>query len=332
MTLKGSQKAAVLLVQMGKDRSAKVLSHMRESEVEEVMAEVARISDIDGDTVIDTMNEFRTLMDANAFYAQGGLDFAREVLEEGLGTQKAQEILDRLLAMRMKTPFEFLRRADPRQVLSYLQDEHPQTIAVVLAHIHPELAAPVLSGLPDGSRADVAVRIATMEQTVPEVIDQIEEILERKLKSVIQTAEATQAGGVQPLVDILNRADRATERIIFDDLERQDRDLAEEVRSRMFVFEDIVGLEDRSVQIILRDVDQKDLATALKGVGDNVKDKIVRNLSERVRDNLDEEISMLGPVRLKAVEESQGKVVRVIRKLEEEGKIVISRGGDDFVV
>jgi flagellar motor switch protein FliG len=329
--LTGAQKAAVLLMQVGTDRSSKVLRLLREQEVSQIMAEVARLDTVKAEAVDAVMSEFNELRSARAHVAQGGFDRARELLEESLGEDKAREILESLGATIVKAPFEFLRRADPRQVLTYLQDEHPQTIALVLAHLTADSGARVLSALPEELQRDVARRLATMDRTSPEVIAQIEAVLEPKLSSIVQQQDMSTVGGVQSLVDILNRSDRATERLIFEGLERDNPDLADEVRSRMFVFEDIVGLDDRSVQLILRQVDSKELAVALKGVAPNVRDKIMRNMSERASANLSEEIELLGPMRLKTVEEAQGAVVRVIRALEEAGQIVVSRSNEEFV-
>lgn len=329
--LSGAQKAAVLLMQVGTERSSKVLRLLREQEVSQIMAEVARLDTVKAEAVDAVMSEFNELRSARAHVAQGGFDRARELLEESLGEDKAREILESLGATIVKAPFEFLRRADPRQVLTYLQDEHPQTIALVLAHLTADSGAMVLSALPEELQRDVARRLATMDRTSPEVIAQIEAVLEPKLSSIVQQQDMSSVGGVQSLVDILNRSDRATERLIFEGLERDNPDLADEVRSRMFVFEDIVGLDDRSVQLILRQVDSKELAVALKGVAPNVRDKIMRNMSERASANLAEEIELLGPMRLKTVEEAQGAVVRVIRALEEAGQIVVSRSNEEFV-
>jgi flagellar motor switch protein FliG len=329
--LSGAQKAAVLLMQVGTERSSKVLRLLREQEVSQIMAEVARLDTVKAEAVDAVMSEFNELRSARAHVAQGGFDRARELLEESLGEDKAREILESLGATIVKAPFEFLRRADPRQVLTYLQDEHPQTIALVLAHLTADSGAMVLSALPEELQRDVARRLATMDRTSPEVIAQIEAVLEPKLSSIVQQQDMSTVGGVQALVDILNRSDRATERLIFEGLERDNPDLADEVRSRMFVFEDIVGLDDRSVQLILRQVDSKELAVALKGVAPNVRDKIMRNMSERASANLAEEIELLGPMRLKTVEEAQGAVVRVIRALEEAGQIVVSRSNEEFV-
>ena len=332
-TLTGPQKAAILLVQLGRERSALVLKSLRESEVEEVLSEIARLQGIDNDLVDAVMGEFQELAAARRYYGKGGMDFAREVLEASMGVEKAAELLKRMEASLVEMPFEFLRRADARQVLSFLQDEHPQTVALVLAHMRAEQAAVVLSGMPTDLQADVAHRVATMENTSPEVVRQVETILERKLSSVLQSNDFSAAGGLQPLIDIINNSDRATERLILEGLERRDPALAEEVRGQMFMFEDIVTLDDRSVQLVLRQVDSKELATALKGVSQDVRDKIMNNVSERAAVTLVDEIEMLGPVRLATVEESQAVVISTIRSLEESGQIVISRGDrDEYVV
>jgi flagellar motor switch protein FliG len=253
-------------------------------------------------------------------------------LEASFGGQKADEILDNLGVTMVAAPFEFLRRADTRQVLTYLQDEHPQTIALVLAHMTSDAAAMVLSSLPEELQRDVALRVAKMDRTSPEVIEQVEAILERKLSTVIQQSDFAQAGGLQTLVDILNSSDRATERLILEGLEGEDAELADEVRNRMFVFEDIEGLDDRSIQLVLRSVDAKELAVALKGVDQKVRNKVMKNMSERAAANLAEEIQLLGPIKLKTVEEAQNGIVRVIRTLEEAGQIDMARGNDELVV
>ena len=331
--LSGAQKAAVLLVQLGKEKSAAVLKSLRESEVEEVLNEIARLKGVPTETVDAVFEEFQTLASARRYYAQGGMDFAREVLEATLGSDRAKELLDRMKASLVEMPFEFLRRADARQVLSFLQDEHPQTVALVVAHMRADQAAIVISGMPDELQADVAHRVAVMETTSPDVVRRVEAILERKLSSVLQSTDASAAGGLKPLVDIINHADRATERLILEGLERRDPALAEEVRSQMFMFEDITTLDDRSVQLVLRSVDSKELATALKGVSSDVRGKIMANVSERAAANLTDEIDLLGAVRLSSVEEAQAKIIATIRSLEESGQILLSRGDrDEYVV
>ncbi len=329
--LSGPQKAAMVLVHLGKERAAKVLKQMRESEVEDLMSEVARLGDVDPKAMEKTLGEFRDMAAAQTYFAKGGLSFAKEMLEESMGKEKAREMIERLTLTSMELPFEFLRAADPRQVLSFLQDEHPQTVALVLAHVLPDQAALVMSGLPESVQGEVARRIAQMDRTSPEVIRQVESVLERKSSTLLQPNESSNAGGIQPLVEILNRSDRTTEKLILENLARTDPDLADEVRNRMFVFEDIVSLEDRSVQLVLREIDSKELAVALKGVNETVRDKVTTNMSERAGEALKEEIDLLGPTRLKQVEEAQGNIVKAIRRLEEAGQIVVSRGGEEFV-
>jgi len=330
-TLTGTQKAAILLLQVGREQSGKVLRAMRESEVAELMAEIARLRSVGTEVVDDVLQEFGALAGTKIAITSGGLELARSMLEEAMGEDKAGELVERITAGMVDLPFEFLRKADPRQVLSFLQDEHPQTITLVLAHMPAELAALVLSGLGEDLQREVSHRLAVMDRTSPDVIEQVERVLERKLSSVLAPTEMTAVGGVQSLVDIINRSDRGTERLILEGLERSDPELADEVRQRMFVFEDITTLDDKAIQLILRQVDSKDLAVALKGVKAEVRTKIMRNLSERAAQNLAEEIDLLGPVRLKSVEESQGGIVRVIRALEESGQLVLSRSADEFV-
>jgi flagellar motor switch protein FliG len=319
-------------MQIGREHATPVLRALREQEVSEIMAEVARLSNLEAEAIEEVLCEFRETFIARAHIAQGGYDTAKELLEGTYGAEKAEEILVNLGVTLVAAPFEFLRRADTRQVLSYLQDEHPQTIALVLAHMHSDAAAMVLGALPEEEQREVAQRIAMMDRTSPEVIEQVETILQKKLSTVIQQADFTNAGGIQSLVDILNRSDRATERLILEGLEKSSPELADDVRNRMFIFEDVTTLDDRSVQLVLRQVDAKELAIALKGVDQKVRDKIMSNMSERAAANLAEEINLLGPVKLKTVEESQAAVVRVIRVLEEAGQIVMSRGGDELVV
>jgi flagellar motor switch protein FliG len=326
------QKAAVFIMQAGKERAATILRSLREAEVAEIMAEIARLQRLEPEEVAQVINEFRDTYAARAHVAEGGYDTAREILAATFGAEKAEQILDNLGVTLVAAPFEFLRRADSRQLLTYLQDEHPQTIALVLAHMSPANAAMVLSALTEDLQRDVAERIAKMDRTSPDVIEHVEAILERKLSTVIQQADFSSVGGIQSLVDILNNADRTTERLILEGLEQKDPQTADDVRSRMFVFEDVTTLDDRSVQLVLRSVDAKDLAIALKGVDQKVRDKILNNMSERAAANLAEEITLLGPVKLKTVEESQAAVVRVIRSLEEAGQIVMSRGNDELVV
>lgn len=329
--LSGAQKAAIVLLKLGRDRSARILKLLGEREVTRVTAEIMQAQAVRREDAEASIVEFAMLARANDQLATGGLDRAREMLEASLGEERAAEILDNLRASMARAPFEFLRKMDPRQVLNFLSGEHPQTVALVLAHMPPDHASIVLGGLEEAVQRDVSVRIAKLDQTSPEVITQMESVLERRFGTHTSNQSVHRADGVQTLIDILNRSDRATERSIFEGLEAEEAELADQVRSRMFVFEDIVSLDNRAVQLVLRQVDSKELATALKGVRPEVREKITQNMSERAAQNLGEEIALLGPVRMKTVEEAQGAIVRTIRSLEESGQIVVSRGGDEFV-
>lgn len=330
--LAGAQKAALLLLQMNKRDSSRILQMLSQAEVAELTSEIARISTVSESTAAGVVEEFLTQVTSRPATTTGGIEVAKSILESGLGKEGAHDIIEAVIASLGKVPFQFLRQADPRQILSFIQDEHPQTITLVLAHMSAELAALVMSGLSEDLQRDVATRLAVMDRTSPDVVELVEHQLERKFSSVMQPNELSSLGGVQNLVDILNRSDRAMERLILEGLERTSPELADEIRQRMFVFEDIAGLDDRSIQLVLRQVDGKELAVALKGVKADVRDKIGRNMSERAAQNLKEEIDMLGPIRIKTVEEAQGAIVRVIRALEEAGQLVLSRGADEFVL
>lgn len=328
----GVRKAAILLVQLGRDRAAAVLGRLEDSEVEAISTEIARLDSISSGETEGVLTEFRDLMTARAHIAQGGLAFAQELLEQSLGAERAAEIMERLNAAAVQMPFQFLHRADPAQLRSFIVDEHPQVIALVLAHMTPDKASLLLSGLPPEQQAKVAHRIAVMDRTSPDIVRAVEATLERKLSSMLQPSDLSRVGGLDPLVNIINRSDRSTERQIVEGLESLDVALANEVKSRMFMFEDIVNLDDRSIQQVLRQVDTGELALALKGVSDTVRNKITSNLSERAGVTLVEEIELLGPVRLTQVEEAQQAVIRTIRQLEEQGQIMVRRGNDDEFV
>lgn len=332
MTTDGARKAAIVLIQIGREKAATVLSHLNETEVELITAEIAQLESVSPDESSDVLREFADMVTARRHILQGGLEFAQHLLQSSLGEDRAAEMIARLNAVAIQLPFRFLQRADPSQLRTFIADEHPQVIALVLAHMTPDKASLVLSGLPPEQQAEIAHRIAVMDRSTPDIVRKVETILERKLSSMLQPAETSRVGGLGPLVNIINRSDRATERQIVEGLESRDTSLAEEVRSRMFLFEDIVTLDDRAVQLVLRSVDTGDLATALKGVHESVRGKITGNLSERAAENLLDELSLLGPVRLAQVEEAQQTVIRTIRALEEKGDIVIRRGSDDEYV
>lgn len=331
--LTSQQKAAILVLQLGREEAARVLAQLGEAELEELSTEVARMGTVPAEISAAVLDEFALLLElGSATSTRGGMAAAREMLAATVGQERADAIADRVSQNFVELPFAFLQKLDHRQIVSFLSDEHPQTIALVLAHLPASLASHVLAGLTRELQADVAHRIAVMDRTSPELIRQVESSLERRLSSLGVRSDLSAVGGLRPLVDIINRADRATERMILDGLEELDPQLAERVRSQMFMFEDIVTLDDRTIQLILRQVQVNDLATALKGVSDTVRARVMQNMSERAALALSEQMDILGPVRLHLVEEAQAGVVRVIRQLEESGDIVLSRGDDDAFV
>ncbi|SRR5690554_5529756 len=329
--MSGKQKAAILLVSLGPELSASVFQHFREEEIEDLTFEIASLGRIQPEVSDAVLEEFHKLMLARVYLEQGGIEYARELLEKALGPDKAQDIINRLTASLQVRPFDFARKADPSQLLNFIQNEHPQTIALILAYLHPEQAGMILSSLPPDLQIDVAKRLATLDRTTPEVLREIEGALEERLSAFV-VDDYTSAGGIDAVVDVLSMVDRSTEKTIIDSLEEQEPELAEEIRKRMFVFEDIITLDDRSIQKVLREVDSKDLALALKTASEEVASRIYRNMSKRAAEMLKEDIDYLGPVRLRDVEETQQKIVAVIRRLEDTGEIIISRGGEDEVI
>lgn len=328
----GRQKAAMLLISLGPEVAAQVFRHLREDEIEQLTLEIANVRKVPPETRARVFEEFLQMSYAREYMARGGIEYAKELLEKALGTQKALDILHRLTATLQVRPFDFARKTDPGQLRNFIQNEHPQTIALVLAYLQPEQAAAILSALPPELQADVARRIALMDRTSPEIIREVERVLERKLSS-LSTQDFAAAGGLEAVVEVLNRVDRSTEKSIMEALGINDPQLAEEIKKRMFLFEDIVSLDDRSVQRILREVDlNRDLPMALKVASEEVKQKIFRNLSKRAVENLKENMDYLGPVRLREVEEAQQKIVNIIRRLEEEGEVVIARGGGEDII
>jgi flagellar motor switch protein FliG len=328
----GPRKAAVLLLQLGRDGAAQVMNRLSPGEVEEITTEIVRLRSVDTETAETVLSEFQGLM-TNGGAGVGGIGAAQSILESAMGHDHASQILGRLAEASVSQPFAFLADADPKLLLTFLVDEHPQTIALVLAHLRTDQASAILSGLDAQTQVAVAQRIGAMESAAPDQVRLVADVLRRRASSLLQPSSASaRVGGVQPLVDIINRADPATERTILESLEQQDPALAEEIRKRLFVFDDIVTLEDKGVQLVLRQVDNAVLAVALKGVSTTVRDKVLGNVSERARENLEEEIDLLGPQRLSAVQEAQAAVVQIIRTLEQSGEIVLRRGGDDELV
>ncbi|HEX7057689.1 MAG TPA: flagellar motor switch protein FliG [Bacilli bacterium] len=330
-TLSGRQKAAILMITLGPEISAQIFKHLRDEEIEQLTLEIANVRKVDSLERESILTEFHQICLAQEYISQGGIAYAKEVLERALGSQKALDILNRLTATLQVRPFDFARKADPAQILNFIQNENNQTIALVLSYLQPEQASVILSALPQEKQADVAKRIALMDSTSPEVITQVEHILEQKLSATV-TQDYTSAGGIEAIVQILNGVDRGTERTILDSLEIQDPELAEEIKKRMFVFEDIVNLDNRSIQRIIRDVENADLQLALKVASDEVRDTIFRNMSKRMSETFREEMEFMGPVRLRDVEEAQTRIVATIRRLEEAGEIIIARGGGDDII
>lgn len=324
----GRRKAAVMIIAIGPERASEVFKHLRPDEVDELILEIASLNGVDSVEREGVLEEFYHSHLAHDYIAEGGLDYAREILERAVGGSKAGEIIKRLSNFVQVTPFEFLRRTDPEQITNFIQNEHPQTIALILAHVIPERSATILSALPERMQGDVAMRIAVMDRTQPEVIKQVEEVMERKLAAIINQ-DFTKAGGVRALVNMLNLVDRTTERHILDTLDEANPELAEEVRKLMFVFEDLLMLDDRAIQQILKEVESSDVALALKGVSEEVQEKIFKNMSQRAASMMKEDMEFMGPQRRRTIEDAQQKIVSIIRRLEEAGDIMIARGGGD---
>lgn len=329
--LNGLTKAAVLLITLGPERSANIFRHLKEEEIESLTLEIANTRSVSPAIKDQVMDEFYEVCLAQQYIAEGGISYAKELLEKALGVEKARDVIGKLTASLQVRPFEFVRKTDASQLLNFIQDEHPQTIALILSYLSSTQASTIISSLGPDKQADVAKRIAQMDRTSPDVIKSVEKVLERKLASLVNQ-DYTIVGGVDSIVEILNTVDRGTEKHIMETLEIEDPELADEIRRKMFVFEDILSLDDKSIQRVLREVDNNELAVALKGANDEVQNVIFNNLSKRLGSMIREDMEYMGPVRLKDVEEAQQKIVNIIRKLEDSSEIIISRGGGDEIV
>lgn len=327
----GLQKAAILLIAIGPEKSAQVFKHLKEEDIEQLTLEIANMRTVAPDDKEEVLNEFYQICLAQEYISEGGISYAKEILERALGNQKALEVINKLTASLQVRPFDFVRKADPSQLLNFIQGEHPQTIALILSYLKPQQASAILSALSPDKQSDVTRRIAMMDRTSPEVIKEIERVLEKKLSSMI-SQDYTSTGGIQAVVDILNTVDRGTEKNIMETLELQDIELAEEIKKRMFVFEDIITLDNQSIQRVIREVENGDWALALKSSSEEVSKAVFSNMSKRLAEMIKEDMEFMGPVRLRDVEEAQQKIVNVIRKLEDAGEIVISRGGGDEII
>ncbi len=329
--ISGTQKAAILLIALGPEKSATIFKYLKEEEIEELTLEIANTRSVTPQVKEEIINEFYEVCLAQQYIAEGGINYAKELLEKALGAEKAMDVIGRLTASLQVKPFEFVRKTDPSQLLNFIQDEHPQTIALILSYLSPAQSAMVLSSLSPDRQADVVKRIAMMDRTSPDVIKEVERILESKLSNLVNQ-DYSIVGGVDAVVDILNTVDRGTEKHIMETLEIEEPEMADEIRKKMFVFEDILLLDDRAIQRVLRDVDNGDLAMALKGANEEVQNAIFNNMSKRLAVMIREDMEFMGPVRMKDVEEAQQKIVNVIRKLEDSAEIVISRGGGDEII
>ena len=327
----GVQKAAILLIALGPDKSSNVFKHLKEDEIEQLTLEIANTRSVSPAMKDAVLDEFYEVCLAQQYIAEGGIGYAKDLLEKALGSERAKDVIGKLTASLQVRPFEFVRKTDASQLLNFIQDEHPQTIALILSYLSSNQASAIISALSPEKQTDVAKRIAQMDRTSPYVIKEVEKVLEQKLASLVNQ-DYTIVGGVDSIVDILNTVDRGTEKHIMESLEIEDPELADEIRKKMFVFEDILSLDDRSIQRVLREVDNNELAVALKGSNEEVQNLIFSNLSKRLATMIREDMDFMGPVRMKDVEEAQQKIVNIIRKLEDSAEIIISRGGGDEIV
>ena len=329
--LSGLEKAAILLISLGPDKSVNVIKHLKEDEIAQLTLEIANTRSVSASRKEQVLDEFYEVCLAQQYIAEGGIVYAKELLEKALGADKAKDVIGKLTASLQVRPFEFVKKTDPTQLLNFIQDEHPQTIALILSYLSSSQASVIIAALSPEKQADVAKRIAQMDRTSPDVIKEVEKVLERKLASLVNQ-DYTIVGGVDAIVEILNTVDRGTEKHIIETLEIEEPELADEIRRKMFVFEDILSLDDKSIQRVLREVDNNELAMALKGSTEEVQTVIFNNLSKRLAVMIREDMEFMGPVRLKDVEEAQQKIVNIIRKLEDSAEIIISRGGGDEIV
>lgn len=325
--LSGRKKAAILLASLGPEQAGHVLRSFEDEELDQLTLDLSGLGSVDADLKANILDEFFQMAVAQRYMTQGGIGIAKDLLEKSLGPERAFEILNRLQSSLQEVPFQFLKKADPGQISSFIQEEHPQTIALIIAHLPPQTGALILSSLPQDVQTDVIMRIATMDRTAPDIVREVERVLERKMASVFSQG-FTFAGGIKDVAEILNRVERAAEKTIMSDLEERDPELADEIARLMFTFEDIIFVDDAGIQKALREIESKDLALALKAANDEVGEKVYKNMSERAREMIKEEIEFMGPVRLKNVEEAQQKIVAVLRRLEESGDLIVQgRGG-----
>ncbi len=330
--MSGVEKAAILFITLGTDKSSKVMKMLPESMIERITYEIANITTVEPEIRDSILAEFVEMNKAREYIGQGGIDYARDILTRAVGSQKAMSIIENSARLAMqKKPFAIARKTDPAQLMKTIEDEHPQTIALILCFLQPEKAAHILSELPEDIKTDVAYRIATMNKTSPSVIMQVEKVLDGKLSNIVDN-NFESYGGVRTLVDILNAVNRSTEKNIVEEMAKENPELAEEIKESMFIFEDIISLDNTAIQRVLRDVDNAELALAIKGASQDVAKIIYSNISKRAAETLKDDVEFLGPVRLIAVEEAQQRIVGIIRRLDEAGEIFLNRGGEDAII
>ncbi|MEG2295524.1 MAG: flagellar motor switch protein FliG [Oscillospiraceae bacterium] len=325
------QKAATVIITLGAEESSKIYKHLREEDIEQLTFEIAKLQRMDAEITEEILSDFYDVCMAQKVITEGGVDYARNVLEKAFGAQMASSLMDRVTKSLRTKAFEFVRKADYKNLLAIIQNEHPQTIALILSYARADQASTVISELSKEKRVEVVERIANMDRTSPETIKNVERILERKFSSVV-SVDFAEIGGVNYIADILNHVDRSTEKYIFDELTKKDPKLADDIRKRMFVFEDITCLDDMAIQRFIREVDNKDLVIAIKGSNPEVTALIFKNMSQRMAETIKTDLEYLHNVRMKDVEEAQQRIVAIIRKLEDEGELVIMKGGKDEVI
>ena len=329
--LSGRKKSAILMLLLGPDVASQIYRNLTDQEIEQVTFEIANLGNVQAHVTLDVIEEFYHTAMARQYISHGGIHTAREILDRALGPGKAVEIIERLQGILTGNPFDFLKHIEPNHLLEFVYNEHPQTIALILSHLDHDKAATILSALPHELQQDVVMRIAMMDQTSPEIIAEVERILEKKLSSIL-AQDFSHSGGLETLAELLNRLEPSAGRNIIQALEENDQELAAEVKKRMFTFDDLVVLDDKALQKILKNVEFKDLALALKGASDEVKNQVFSNISARAASDLKDEMDLMGPVRIKHVEESQQKIITLLRQMEESGEIeIVKKGHDDFI-
>ncbi len=326
-----AQKAATIVISLGSETAAQVYKFLSEEEIEKLTYEIAKIQKLGSEDVEAILSDFYSLCLTQKVVTEGGVNYARTVLEKAFGAQVAASLLERVTRSLKTKAFEFIRKADYKNLMTTIQNENPQTIALVLSYARSDQASTIIAELPKDVRIEVVERIAKMDRTSPEIVNQVEKVLERKFASMVST-DFMEVGGINYIADVMNHIDRSSEKYIFDELYKRDAKLADEIRKKMFIFEDIVLLDSMAIQSFLREIDSKDLVVALKGANQEVADIIFQNMSQRMGETVRSDMEYLHNVRMRDVEEAQQRIVAVIRKLEEEGEIIISKGGkDEFI-